>query len=144
MWRACKTDSWLNSQNFWISRCRVWPINLHFKEAARWCWCCMSIYHRLSIKALIIYQSCMYAAVCIFSIHSVIPSKQLGPKQQSLDIIIHSFIFKILVLFIYMKVLLLLLLLSHFSCVWLCVTPQTGAHQAPPSLGFSRQEHWSG
>ena len=22
--------------------------------------------------------------------------------------------------------------------------PQTAAHQAPPSLGFSRQEHWSG
>ena len=35
-------------------------------------------------------------------------------------------------------------LLSHFSHVWLCVTPQTAAHQAPPSLGFSRQEHWSG
>ena len=40
--------------------------------------------------------------------------------------------------------LLLLLLLSHFSCVRLCVTPQTAAHQAPLSLGFSRQEHWSG
>ena len=39
---------------------------------------------------------------------------------------------------------LLLLLLSHFSCVQLCVIPQTAAHQAPPSLGFSRQEHWSG
>ena len=39
---------------------------------------------------------------------------------------------------------LLLLLLSHFSRVWLCVTPQTAAHQAPLSLGFSRQEHWSG
>ena len=38
----------------------------------------------------------------------------------------------------------LLLLLSHFSHVQLCVTPQTEAHQAPPSLGFSRQEHWSG
>ena len=36
-----------------------------------------------------------------------------------------------------------LLLLSHFSCVRLCVTPQTAAHQAPPSLGFCRQEHWS-
>ena len=40
--------------------------------------------------------------------------------------------------------LLLLLLLSCFSCVRLCATPQTAAHQAPPSLGFSRQEHWSG
>ena len=39
---------------------------------------------------------------------------------------------------------LLRLLLSHFSHVWLCVTPQTATHQAPPSLGFSRQEHWSG
>ena len=39
--------------------------------------------------------------------------------------------------------LLLLLLLSHFSRVRLCVTPSTAAHQAPPSLGFSRQEHWS-
>ena len=36
------------------------------------------------------------------------------------------------------------MLLSHFSRVWLCVTPQTAAHQAPPSLGFSRQEYWSG
>ena len=40
--------------------------------------------------------------------------------------------------------LLLLLLLSCFSRVWLCATPETAAHQAPPSLGFSRQEHWSG
>ena len=40
--------------------------------------------------------------------------------------------------------LLLLLLLSCFSRVQLCVTPETAAHQTPPSLGFSRQEHWSG
>ena len=39
---------------------------------------------------------------------------------------------------------LLLLLQSHFSRVRLCETPQTAAHQAPLSLGFSRQEHWSG
>ena len=38
----------------------------------------------------------------------------------------------------------LMLLLNHFSCVRLCVTPQMAAHQAPLSLGFSRQEHWSG
>ena len=38
----------------------------------------------------------------------------------------------------------LLLPLSRFSRVWLCGTPQTAVHQAPPSLGFSRQEHWSG
>ena len=36
------------------------------------------------------------------------------------------------------------MLLSRFSRVRLCATPLTAAHQAPPSLGFSRQEHWSG
>ena len=40
--------------------------------------------------------------------------------------------------------LLLLLLLSHFGRVQFCATPSTAAHQAPPSLGFSRKEHWSG
>ena len=38
---------------------------------------------------------------------------------------------------------LLLLLLSRFSRVRLC-DPIDGSLQAPPSLGFSRQEHWSG
>ena len=38
----------------------------------------------------------------------------------------------------------LLLLLSCFSRVQLCATPETAAHQAPLSLGFSRQEQWSG
>ena len=37
-----------------------------------------------------------------------------------------------------------LLLLSRFSRVQLCATPEMAALQAPPSLGFSRQEHWSG
>ena len=38
----------------------------------------------------------------------------------------------------------LLLLLSCFSRVRLCATPWTAAYQASPSMGFSRQEHWSG
>ena len=38
----------------------------------------------------------------------------------------------------------MLLLLSHFSHVRLLVTPWAMAHQAPPSMGFSRQEYWSG
>ena len=38
----------------------------------------------------------------------------------------------------------MLLLLSRFSRVQLCATSQTAAHQAPLSLGFSRQEYWSG
>ena len=35
-------------------------------------------------------------------------------------------------------------MLSHFSCVQPFVTLWTVAHQAPLSLGFSRQEYWSG
>ena len=38
----------------------------------------------------------------------------------------------------------LLLLLSRFSHVRLFATPWTAAYQAPPSMGFSRQEYWSG
>ena len=45
---------------------------------------------------------------------------------------------------IFLELLQSLLLLSCFSGVQLCATPQTAAHQAPSSLGFSRQEHWSG
>ena len=30
------------------------------------------------------------------------------------------------------------------SPVWLLATPWTTAYQAPPSMGFSRQEYWSG
>ena len=43
-----------------------------------------------------------------------------------------------------LTVMLLLLLLSHFSHVRLCATPEMTAHQAPPSLGFYRQERWIG
>ena len=35
-------------------------------------------------------------------------------------------------------------MLSHFSCLWLFATPWTVAHAAPLSMGFSRQEYWSG
>ena len=42
------------------------------------------------------------------------------------------------------SLLLLLLLLRHFSHIRLFVTPETAAHQASPSLRFSRQEHWRG
>ena len=35
-------------------------------------------------------------------------------------------------------------MLSHFSCVQLFETLSVVAYQAPLSMGFSRQEHWSG
>ena len=43
-----------------------------------------------------------------------------------------------------LSLLLLLLPPSHFSHVQLCATPWTAAYQASSSMGFSRQEHWSG
>ena len=33
---------------------------------------------------------------------------------------------------------------KSLSRAWLLATPWTAAHQAPPSMGFSRQEDWSG
>ena len=33
---------------------------------------------------------------------------------------------------------------KSLSCVWLLVAPWTVAYQAPPSMGFPRQEYWSG
>ena len=37
-----------------------------------------------------------------------------------------------------------LLIMSVLSRIWLFATLWTVAHQAPPSMGFSRQEYWSG
>ena len=33
---------------------------------------------------------------------------------------------------------------KSLSCVWLLATPWAAAYEAPPSMGFSRQEYWSG
>ena len=40
--------------------------------------------------------------------------------------------------YLYYIISIMLLLLSRFSCVRLCATPETATHQAPPSLGFSK------
>ena len=50
----------------------------------------------------------------------------------------------LLTFFIHCIIFIMLLLLSRFSGVRPCATSEMAAHQAPPSLGFSRQEHWSG
>ena len=34
--------------------------------------------------------------------------------------------------------------IKHFSCIQFFATPWTAARQAPLSVGFSRQEYWSG
>ena len=46
--------------------------------------------------------------------------------------------------YVYKIFICVLLLLSRFSRVRLCATPWTPAFLAPPSVGFSRQEYWSG
>ena len=53
------------------------------------------------------------------------------------------YIFDLFTLFIWF-ILFCLCVLSCFSCVWLFATPWTVAHQAPLSMGFSRQEYESG
>ena len=45
---------------------------------------------------------------------------------------------------IYIWIYIYVCVLSHFSCIQLCVTLWTVAHQAALSIGFSRQEYWSG
>ena len=75
-----------------------------------------------------------------------LPTELLG-KHSPLNLSIHNRMISIkqdfsISYISLLLLLLLLLLLSRFSHVWLCETPQTAAHQTPPSLGFSRQEYW--
>ena len=69
---------------------------------------------------------------------SMIHERQKQPKCPSMG----EWISKMLS--IQLNGMLLLLLPSRFSRVRLCATPWTAAHQASSSMGFSRQEHWSG
>ena len=67
------------------------------------------------------------------SLHQVAKVLEFQLQHQSFQWIFRTISFR-----------LLLLLLSRFSRVQLCATPETATHQAPLSLGLSRQEHWSG
>ena len=60
------------------------------------------------------------------------------------SILQHSVFFIVQLSHPYICMLLLLLLLHHFSRVRLFMTPWTAAHQGPLSMRFSRQEYWSG
>ena len=48
------------------------------------------------------------------------------------------------ILKIFLEYVILKVKVKSLSRVWLFATPWTVAHQAPPSMGFSRQEYWSG
>ena len=86
-------------------------------------------------KALILQPS------AFFIVHFLHPYMTTG---KTIALIRWTFVGKVMSLFFLICCLLLLLLLRCFSRVWLCATPEAAAHQASPSLGFSRQEHWSG
>ena len=77
--------------------------------------------------------SCMVSFFFIFFIFKIVVELTSVLSQSLLDSKVTP---------LYM--LLLLLLPSRFSRGRLCATPWTAAHQAPPSLGFSRRKHWSG
>ena len=123
----------------------------------------------LSSKSVVLAQTdmdtCMYTCVCMYvwthvcihvcillhaiNIGSIDLSKKKGREKDNFQSSFHFQIVLLRDLFLSQynqiwKGLLLLLLLSRFSHVWLCAAPETAAHQAPLSLGFSRQEHWSG
>ena len=78
------------------------------------------------------------------NLHSVIYQLYLSKTGGNTQIKTYCFLFLRLSHFLEFYANLYMLLLSRFSRVRLCVTPETAAHQAPLSLGFSRQEHWSG
>ena len=89
-----------------------------------------------SVSHMVIY---MFQCYSLKSSHPHLLSQ--SPKVCSLHLCLFCCLtYRIIVTIFLNSMLLLLLLLSHFSCVRLCATPQTAAHQAPPSLGFSRQE----
>ena len=79
----------------------------------------------------------LFPSLIIYFQFAKIMHRAISIRWSKLITTIKGKIFKLVIL-------VLLLLLSRFSRVWLCTTPQTAAHQAPPSLGFPRQKHWSG
>ena len=93
----------------------------HSCEIAFGCWC-------MSLMLYIASFSCRFLWTLSFGVLWMFFSNQLCK----------------LPLIVWKNVLSTLLLLSHVSRVWLCTTPEMAAHQSPPSLGFSRQEYWSG
>ena len=90
--------------------------------------------HRKRMRVLV----APYPHQHLVSLEFQIVTFQTGLQQHLIVLICSS---QVIHYFEHMFMLLLLLLLSRFSRVRLYATPQTAAHQAPPSLGFSRQEH---
>ena len=128
-------------------------INLISVLTIWWCPCVES--SLVLLEDGVCYDQCVLLAKTLLAfalLHSIFQGQICLLLQVFLDFqLLHSsplywkgHLFWVLVLKGLVSLMLLLLLLSHFSRVWLCATSSTAAHQAPPSLGFSRQAHWSG
>ena len=116
---------------------------LMFSTVLEYFWLCVFKYFLCSVFSLPSFQGCHDTYVRPFNCVLYVSYIQLCLFP--LPFSVYQFTNCLLTfLFFLHQVHLLLCLLSHFSRVQLCVTPQTAAHQAPLSLGFSRQEHWSG
>ena len=74
---------------------------------------------------------CLYTDIHNSFIHN-------SQKVETTQMFIDRWIYKQNVAFLYKEI------LALFSHVWFFVTPWTVAHQGPLSMGFSRQEYWSG
>ena len=97
-------------------------------------------------KFFYFYSQLLIFASCVLKLHSLVQTYlKLFFLPGGLTLIIYCPSLSLVFFFaLKMSLLDINMLLSRFSHVWLCATPETATHQAPPSLGFSRQEHWSG
>ena len=116
--------TFLNGEFYVISQCKK-KKNYNQKQLKKW----DPQWEKSSTRLLILYCNTVFLIICKLLFNN-------------LKIHIHTHV--CIYTYACVCVCLLLLLLSHFSGVRLYATPQTAAHQAPPSLGFSSQEHWSG
>ena len=103
-----------------------------YKIFRKWCqWEC-------KIKTLkILLLACYVASVVSDSVQDGSPPGSPGPgilQARTLEWVAISFSNSW-----YWKV-----KVKTFGCIRLLATPWTAAYQAPPSMGFSRQEYWSG
>ena len=96
--------------------------------------------HYISIYSLCLQNSYPIAFLSSWSVIDI-PSRNTLCKNSYNFFCLYLWFFPLYFCF---YSLMLLLLLSRFSHVRLCATSETAAHQAPQSLGLSRQEHWSG
>ena len=93
------------------------------------CFKCISLFLTLLSWMKLIY---FYFDYCSGLISNLVESSISSPNRPPISPPTYSLI-------LFFKILLCSLL-----CIWLFVTPWIVAHQAPPSMGFSRQEYWSG